>query len=61
MDTLSIIFEYIENINYCTITVNIEGGVDYPVVDGEVIHYAVNSNNEINLSFTISDICFSVD
>ena len=58
MDSLYLSFEYLENINNCTITVTIDDGFEYMVVEEE-IRYAVNSSNNINLTFIISKICFA--
>ena len=59
METISLSFEYLEGINSCSIIIKINNGIDYVVSDGEMIEFAVNSDNEIYLTFIITDICFS--
>ena len=58
IDSLSISYENLHSVDYCTIEININDGLEEALYENEWKYFTVQTTEEVTLSFNISNICF---
>ena len=58
IDSLLISYENLHSVDYCTIEININDGLEEALYENEWKYFTVQTTEEVTLSFNISNICF---